>query len=47
MIIVNPPFRLEAELRTLLPVLRAILAASPQAKWTVEWLATEATEQTS
>ncbi len=47
MIIVNPPFRLEAELRTLLPALKVVLAESPQAKWTVEWLAGEAIKQTN
>jgi 23S rRNA (adenine2030-N6)-methyltransferase len=47
MIIVNPPFKLEAELRALLPALKIILAESPQAKWSVEWLAGEAAERAS
>jgi 23S rRNA (adenine2030-N6)-methyltransferase len=42
MIVVNPPFRLEAELRMMLPALKAILEESPQAKWAVEWLARDA-----
>jgi 23S rRNA (adenine2030-N6)-methyltransferase len=41
MIVVNPPYQLEAELRTLLPALKTLLAESPHAKWAVEWLAGE------
>jgi 23S rRNA (adenine2030-N6)-methyltransferase len=41
MIVVNPPYPLEAELRTLLPALKTLLAESPHAKWAVEWLAGE------
>ena len=41
MIVVNPPYPLEAELRSLLPALKTLLAESPHAKWTVEWLAGE------
>ena len=43
MIVVNPPYPLEAELRTLLPALKTLLAESPHAKWAVEWLAGETT----
>jgi 23S rRNA (adenine2030-N6)-methyltransferase len=41
MIVVNPPYPLETELRTLLPALKTVLAESPQAKWALEWLAGE------
>jgi 23S rRNA (adenine2030-N6)-methyltransferase len=37
LIVVNPPFTLEAELRRLLPALAAML--SPQAAWRLDWLA--------
>lgn len=42
MIIVNPPYRLETELLTLLPALSIILAEGPRAKWAVAWIAGEA-----
>ncbi|GLS32354.1 23S rRNA (adenine2030-N6)-methyltransferase [Mesorhizobium albiziae] len=42
MIVVNPPFRLETELRTLLPALKTLLAESPHARWGTEWIAGEA-----
>jgi 23S rRNA (adenine2030-N6)-methyltransferase len=42
MIVVNPPFTLEAEMRTLLPALHALLCESPRANWAVEWIAGEA-----
>ncbi len=42
MIIVNPPYTLEGELRVLLPILKAALAESPGAQWSLEWLAGEA-----
>jgi 23S rRNA (adenine2030-N6)-methyltransferase len=42
MIVVNPPYTLEAELRALLPALMAALAESPGAEWSLEWLAAEA-----
>jgi 23S rRNA (adenine2030-N6)-methyltransferase len=41
MIVVNPPFVLEAELRTLLPALATALGASPDASWSLDWLAGE------
>lgn len=41
MIVVNPPFTLEAELRILLPALGSVLAESNAARWSVEWLAGE------
>jgi len=37
LIVVNPPFTLEAELRRLLPALAEML--SPQAAWRLDWLA--------
>ncbi len=42
MVVVNPPFRLEAELRTLLPALKTLLAESQHARWGTEWIAGEA-----
>jgi len=42
MIVVNPPYTLEAEMRVLLPVLKGALAESPGAEWSLEWLAGEA-----
>lgn len=41
MIAVNPPYPLESELRQVLPVLADLLGESPQASFTVEWLAGE------
>jgi 23S rRNA (adenine2030-N6)-methyltransferase len=41
MIVLNPPFTLEAEMRTLLPALHALLSESPRATWAVEWIAGE------
>jgi 23S rRNA (adenine2030-N6)-methyltransferase len=42
MIVVNPPYTLEGELRVVLPILKAALAESPEAEWSLEWLAGEA-----
>ncbi len=42
LVVVNPPFVLEEELRTLLPALSAILAQDEGAGWSVDWLAGEA-----
>ena len=42
MIVVNPPYTLEADLRTILPALQNAMAESPGAGWTLEWLAGEA-----
>jgi 23S rRNA (adenine2030-N6)-methyltransferase len=41
MIVVNPPFTLEKELRTLLPALHKLLAVERPAHWGLEWLAGE------
>lgn len=38
MIIVNPPFTLEAELRTILPALSKILSEQPNAGFRVDWI---------
>ncbi|MDQ6435080.1 23S rRNA (adenine(2030)-N(6))-methyltransferase RlmJ [Mesorhizobium sp. LHD-90] len=42
MIVVNPPFTLEADLRVILPALRAVLCETPSAPWSLEWLASDA-----
>jgi 23S rRNA (adenine2030-N6)-methyltransferase len=42
MIVANPPFTLEAEMRTLLPALHTLLCESPRANWAMEWIAGEA-----
>ncbi|MEQ1953212.1 23S rRNA (adenine(2030)-N(6))-methyltransferase RlmJ [Mesorhizobium sp. CN2-181] len=39
MVVVNPPFTLEAELRTILPALHRVLAETPGGEWTLESLA--------
>ncbi|TIY03249.1 MAG: 23S rRNA (adenine(2030)-N(6))-methyltransferase RlmJ, partial [Mesorhizobium sp.] len=39
MVVVNPPFTLERELRTLLPALHKLLVVGKPAHWTLEWLA--------
>ena len=41
MAIVNPPYPLEAEMRTLLPALHTLLAEDPRAPWSVKWLVGE------
>lgn len=41
MVVVNPPFPLEGELRTLLPALHGLLAVERPAHWALEWLAGE------
>ena len=38
MIVVNPPFTLEAEMRTLLPPLAGLLAVEGRGGWKVEWV---------
>jgi 23S rRNA (adenine2030-N6)-methyltransferase len=38
MIVVNPPFTLEAELRTILPALSKILSEQPNAGFTIDWI---------
>ncbi|MER9467650.1 23S rRNA (adenine(2030)-N(6))-methyltransferase RlmJ [Mesorhizobium sp. M0482] len=39
MVVVNPPFTLEGELRTLLPALHRLLALEQPSHWTLDWLA--------
>ena len=41
MTIVNPPYTLEAEMRTVLPVLTVAMAEAKGAAWSVRWLAGE------
>jgi len=41
MIVVNPPYTLERELRVLLPALHGLLAEEKGAGWSLEWLAGE------
>lgn len=41
LVVVNPPFVLEEELRTILPVLRDVLGEDKNATWELEWLAGE------
>lgn len=38
MIVINPPYRLETEMRTILPALKDVLAENPKAPWSVELL---------
>lgn len=44
MILVNPPWRLEAELSALLPALSAILSRAGKGSFRLDWLASEATK---
>jgi 23S rRNA (adenine2030-N6)-methyltransferase len=39
MVVVNPPFTLESELRTVLPALHKLLAVQESAGWSLDWLA--------
>lgn len=41
LVVVNPPFTFEAEMRDLLPVLAKVLAQAGGAGWMLEWLAGE------
>ena len=41
MIVVNPPFVLEEEMRTLLPVLAELLGVEGRGGWSVDWVAGE------
>ncbi|MER9296393.1 23S rRNA (adenine(2030)-N(6))-methyltransferase RlmJ [Mesorhizobium sp. M0621] len=41
LLLVNPPFTLEGELRILLPALHRLLAVEKPAHWSLEWLAGE------
>ncbi len=38
MVVVNPPFTLETEMRLLLPALHGALAETAASRWTTEWL---------
>ena len=40
-IVVNPPFTLEAEMQAVLPALHALLADDRRAAWSTQWLARE------
>jgi 23S rRNA (adenine2030-N6)-methyltransferase len=42
LVVVNPPFVFEKEMRVLLPELKKALAEDPKARWSLEWLAGEA-----
>ena len=42
LVVANPPFVLESELRVLLPVLHRLLMVEAPSRWTLEWLAGEA-----
>jgi 23S rRNA (adenine2030-N6)-methyltransferase len=42
LVVVNPPFVFEKEMRVLLPELKRALADDPKARWSVDWLAGEA-----
>ena len=39
MVVVNPPYTLESELRTVLPALHKLLAVQESARWSLDWLA--------
>lgn len=41
MVVVNPPYQLESELKVMLPALSKVLAQAPGARWSVECLAGE------
>lgn len=42
LVVVNPPFVFEKEMRVILPGLHKALAEEPQARWSLDWLAGEA-----
>ncbi len=42
LVVVNPPFVFEKEMRVILPELHRALAEEPQARWSLDWLAGEA-----
>lgn len=42
LVVVNPPFVFEKEMRVILPELHKALAEEPQARWSLDWLAGEA-----
>jgi 23S rRNA (adenine2030-N6)-methyltransferase len=41
MIVVNPPFVLEDEMRTVLPLLADLLADEGRGHWSIDWIAGE------
>ena len=41
LVVVNPPYTFEAEMRAILPVLKPLLAEGPGAGWSLEWLSGE------
>jgi 23S rRNA (adenine2030-N6)-methyltransferase len=41
LVIVNPPFVFEKEMRVLLPELKKALAEDPRARWSLDWIAGE------
>ncbi|MDX8480377.1 23S rRNA (adenine(2030)-N(6))-methyltransferase RlmJ [Mesorhizobium sp. VK24D] len=41
LVVVNPPFTLEGELRVMLPALHKALVVEVPSRWTIEWLAGE------
>jgi len=41
MIVVNPPYVLEEEMRTVLPVLADVLADEGRGRWSIDWIAGE------
>jgi 23S rRNA (adenine2030-N6)-methyltransferase len=42
LVVVNPPFVFEKEMRAVLPELKKALAQDPRARWSLEWIAGEA-----
>ncbi len=42
LVVVNPPYTFEQEMRAILPALKAVLADGPGASWTLDWLTGEA-----
>ncbi|WP_192256390.1 23S rRNA (adenine(2030)-N(6))-methyltransferase RlmJ [Mesorhizobium silamurunense] len=41
LVVVNPPFTLESELRAMLPALHRVLVVEQPSRWTLDWLASE------
>jgi 23S rRNA (adenine2030-N6)-methyltransferase len=41
MIVINPPFVLEEEMRVLMPVLADVLSDEGRGRWTIDWVAGE------
>ncbi len=42
LVVVNPPYIFEQEMRLVLPMLKSVLADDPGAGWTLDWLSPEA-----